>query len=97
MRGHVPTLSRRGRGNYWDIHIHGGTVDRSDPPPGYKSIPINYDESKVRNYILPDPLLLLNGERVTDAETWYKFRRTRIAEPLLRTFTDAHRNTRFRK
>src|SRR5438105_181191 len=36
----------------------------------------NYDESKVRPYILPDPLVLTNGRRVGDARTW----RTRRAE-----------------
>ena len=30
----------------------------------------NYDEAKVPKYTLPDPLVMQNGERVTDAETW---------------------------
>jgi hypothetical protein len=38
----------------------------------------NYDESKVGNYTLPDPLVLQNGEPVRDAETWYKQRRPEI-------------------
>ncbi len=38
----------------------------------------NYDESKVHKYTLPDPLLLLSGARVTDADTWYRFRRPEL-------------------
>ncbi|MFH1922636.1 MAG: acetylxylan esterase [Planctomycetota bacterium] len=44
----------------------------------------NYDESKVPAYTLPDPLLLSNGERVTDAATWRNRRRPEI----LRLFED---------
>jgi hypothetical protein len=43
-----------------------------------QSIPVNYDEAKVRSYIPPDPLVLENGERVRDAATWYKRRRPEI-------------------
>jgi hypothetical protein len=31
---------------------------------------INYDESKVPAYILPNPLTMANGTKVTDAKTW---------------------------
>ena len=41
-------------------------------PPG------QYDEAKVPQYTLPDPLLLLNGKRVTSARTWTKKRRPEI-------------------
>jgi hypothetical protein len=44
-------------------------------PPG-----VNYDEAKVPKYTLPDPLLMQNGERVRDAETWFKRRRPEILE-----------------
>ncbi len=44
-------------------------------PPG-----TNYDESKVPNYTLPDPLTLRNGEKVRDAKTWYDRRRPEILE-----------------
>jgi hypothetical protein len=37
-----------------------------------------YDESKAGTFTLPDPLLLNNGQRVTDAETWFKQRRPEI-------------------
>ena len=44
----------------------------------------NYDEAKVPEYTLPDPLTLANGEKVADAETWTKKRRPEILE-LFRT------------
>ena len=34
----------------------------------------DYDESKVRSYTVPDPLLLSNGQRVTSAAVWQKRR-----------------------
>src|SRR4051794_14231241 len=39
---------------------------------------INYDETKVPAYSLPDPLVLSGGERVGDAETWTKKRRSEV-------------------
>ena len=44
------------------------------------SPPTNYDESKVPSYKLPDPLVLLNGDKVTDAKTWITRRRPEILE-----------------
>lgn len=38
----------------------------------------NYDESKVGSYTLPDPLVLLSGEPVRDADTWRTRRRPEI-------------------
>jgi hypothetical protein len=38
----------------------------------------NYDETKVRPYTLPDPLVLSNGKRVLDATTWLTERRREI-------------------
>lgn len=38
----------------------------------------NYDETKVRPYTLPDPLVLADGTRVRDARTWVKQRRSEI-------------------
>ena len=41
----------------------------------------NYDESKANPYPnLPDPLVLKNGEQVTTAEQWWKYRRPEIVE-----------------
>jgi hypothetical protein len=38
----------------------------------------NYNEAKVAPYTLPDPLVLANGKRVTDAATWRAQRRPEI-------------------
>jgi (4-O-methyl)-D-glucuronate---lignin esterase len=41
----------------------------------------NYDESKANPYPnLPDPLVLKNGKKVTDAKTWWTKRRPEIVE-----------------
>jgi hypothetical protein len=41
-------------------------------------IPSNEDESKAGDYTLPDPLVLQNGSKVNDAETWIRKRRPEI-------------------
>lgn len=38
----------------------------------------NYSEEKVAPYTLPDPLVLVSGEKVTTAEQWWKQRRPEI-------------------
>lgn len=38
----------------------------------------NYDEAKVAPYTLPDPLVMANGQRVTNAEAWRTKRRPEI-------------------
>lgn len=38
----------------------------------------NYDEAKVPDYTLPDPLVAEDGQRVTDSETWQQKRRGEI-------------------
>ena len=51
------------------------------PPPGVVAgIPVNYDESKVGAYTLPDPLKLNDGKPVRDAKTWREKRRPQIVE-----------------
>ena len=40
----------------------------------------NYDESKVPEYTLPDPLVSTDGTRVTDAATWVEKRRPEILQ-----------------
>jgi hypothetical protein len=42
--------------------------------------PVNYDEAKVPQYTLPDPLVLENGRPVTDADTWRNVRRGQIVQ-----------------
>jgi hypothetical protein len=41
---------------------------------------VNYDESKVPGYRLPDPLVLADGKPVKDAKTWRQQRRPEILE-----------------
>lgn len=41
-------------------------------------IPVNYDESKVGTYTLPDPLTLADGKPVRDAKTWTEKRRPEV-------------------
>jgi hypothetical protein len=40
--------------------------------------PVNYDESLVGSYTLPDPLRLQSGAQVTDPESWYNQRRPEL-------------------
>src|SRR6185312_5019880 len=49
----------------------------------------NYDDAKVRPYVLPPLLVLNDGQPVTDAETWYKVRRPELLE-LYRQFIYGH-------
>ena len=39
---------------------------------------INYDESKIPNYTLPDPLITENGARIQTASAWNQIRRPEI-------------------
>lgn len=41
-------------------------------------IPVNYEEDKVGNYTLPDPLQMTDGKKVDNADTWYQKRRPEI-------------------
>jgi hypothetical protein len=43
-------------------------------------IPVNYSEDSVGIYILPDPLILLNGNKVNNAKTWFDKRRPEIVK-----------------
>ncbi|MBN1144002.1 MAG: acetylxylan esterase [Bacteroidales bacterium] len=40
----------------------------------------NYDESKVPAYMLPNPLILLNGQSVGDSSAWWQQRRPEILD-----------------
>jgi hypothetical protein len=42
--------------------------------------PTNYDEAKVGDYTLPDPLLNADGTRVTSAEDWRQRRRAEVLD-----------------
>jgi hypothetical protein len=52
----------------------------SSLPTSVAGIPVNYDQSKVGEYTLPDALKLNNGKPVRSASTWYKKRRPQIEE-----------------
>jgi len=53
----------------------------ADSPDGsVAGIPVNYTESKVGVYTLPDPLTLASGERVADAATWTNRRRPELVK-----------------
>lgn len=51
---------------------------QNEPPKNVAGIPVNYDESLVGSYTLPDPLVLSSGKRVRDAKSWYRKRRPEI-------------------
>ncbi len=55
---------------------HGQIIDTPDGLVA--TIPVNYTEAKSGHYTLPDPLLLANGERATEAKTWFEKRRPEI-------------------
>jgi len=51
---------------------------RQDAPDSIAGIPVNYDEAKAGDYVLPDALTLKNGKTVRDAKTWWNKRRPEI-------------------
>jgi hypothetical protein len=50
------------------------------PDDTVAGIPVNYTEANVGDYVLPDPLVLANGQKVRDAESWYQKRRPEIVK-----------------
>ena len=67
------------------VLLGGAAYGQPAPPAAEKKpasvvagIPVNYDESKVGTYTLPDPLVLANGKPVRDAKTWTTKRRPEI-------------------
>jgi len=48
------------------------------PPSVVAGIPVNYDQTRVGTYTLPDPLRLDNGKPVHNAKTWWTKRRPEI-------------------
>lgn len=52
-----------------------------DNPEGQRpiaNIPVNYVEANVGNYKLPDVLTTFDGQKVTDAKTWFEKRRPEL-------------------
>jgi len=60
-------------------------LDEADAQPAG----FNYDEAKVPAYVLPDPLVRLDGRRVTTAAEWTGSRRTEVMG-LFETFMFGH-------
>ena len=56
------------------------TVTFVVPYSNAQNPPVNYDESKVPEYILPDPLTANDGTKITTAENWMNKRRPEILE-----------------
>jgi hypothetical protein len=57
--------------------IRAGADPRNPDAPN----PVNYDEAKAGpRSALPDPLVMKNGRKVTDAKTWWEKRRPEIVE-----------------
>lgn len=58
----------------------------ADAPDGMNTgIPVNYTESKVGSYTLPDPLRMANGDPVTSSKMWFEKRRPEILKLSKRT------------
>ncbi|MEZ4905605.1 MAG: hypothetical protein R2822_29510 [Spirosomataceae bacterium] len=45
-----------------------------------QKIPVNYDESKIPPYTLPNPLVLPNGQRIKTASDWEKTGRPAVLQ-----------------
>lgn len=54
--------------------------DGSHPETPAQNREVNYDESRVPTYTLPDPLVLDDGTPVTDADVWREQRRREIIQ-----------------
>jgi hypothetical protein len=53
-------------------------AEKKAPATEVAGIHVNYDESKVGTYTLPDVLTLTNGQPVRDAKTWNEVRRPEL-------------------
>ena len=59
-------------------HAQPATPAKKAPPSEVAGIPVNYDEAKVGDYKLPDPLVLSDGKPVRDTRTWEQKRRPEL-------------------
>ncbi len=53
---------------------------KAGSPDVVAGIPVNYDESQVGSYVLPDPLTAADGSRITTARAWMSKRRPEIVK-----------------
>jgi len=60
------------------ILVASNTSFAQKPNDEVAGIPVNYNEEKVPNYNLPDPLVMLNDKKVKNAKQFYKKRRPEI-------------------
>ena len=60
--------------------LHITSLRRGPDGDSKSSNAANVDESKVRPYSIPDPLLLKNGHKVTSAKIWWTQRRPQIVD-----------------
>lgn len=60
-----------------DVALLGGLLIAGLPNPA-GAAPVNYDEAKVGEIPLPDPLQMADGQPVTNAAMWYQLRRPEI-------------------
>lgn len=74
LRFHKPTEFRNHLAPIFLILLMALTMNRALAQPRA----INYDESKVPQFTLPDPLVTLNGQKVSDIAMWKQIRRPEI-------------------
>lgn len=63
---------------FWLCGLDAHSQTQNAPRSEVAGIPVNYDESRVGTYTLPDPLVLADGKPVRDARTWNQKRRPEI-------------------
>jgi hypothetical protein len=78
----IARLQRKTRADHQEMLNLLNIIELRPGPSGNPQAPnaANRDESKVNTYILPDPLVLKNGKKVKNANTWWQKRRPEIVE-----------------
>jgi hypothetical protein len=61
------------------IHLF-ANAQPANLPKTSAGFPINYSEDSVGNYVLPDPLITGNGQKVKDSRTWTQKRRPELVK-----------------
>jgi hypothetical protein len=80
MKNRVMRSAAVAAGFLWLMAVDGRAQGQAPaaPPAVVAGIPVNYDEALTGNYALPDPLVLLNGQRVKSQKEWMGKRRGEI-------------------